>query len=72
MNQDVAVELTGYECMYVLTNTSKSIRFRIEAFRTIAVEATVGIETLSILLTHAFFTLIDICRHIVDMCTYNT
>ncbi len=56
--------------MNVLTITSNPIP--IETIKTSAVEATDGVGTVSILVTHAFVTLIDICRHIVDMCIYNT
>ncbi len=70
MDQNVAVELTGYECMDVLTRTSNSIPSETSA--TNAEEGTGGVGTVSILVTDAFVTLIDICRHIVDMCTYNT
>ncbi len=49
MDQNVAVELTGYECMDVLTITSNSIPF--ETIRTSAVEATGGVGTVSILVT---------------------
>ncbi len=70
MDQNVAVELTGYECMDVLTITSNSIPF--ETITTIAEEATLNVSTVSIWVTDVFVTLIDICRHIVDMCTHNT
>ncbi len=56
--------------MDVLTSTSRSIPS--ETSTTSAVEATGGVGTVSILVTvvSAQATLIDICRHIVDMCTY--
>ncbi len=68
-DQNVAVELTGYECMNVLTRTvSNSIPS--ETSTTSADEATEGVGTVSILVTvvSAQVTLIDICRNIVDMC----